>query len=60
MRSISPEITTCRPSTWLRYREATAGRLPVSSLVIPIQTGERTLGVLLLDNFNTRGCLYQR
>jgi PAS domain S-box-containing protein len=37
----------------LRYREATAGRLPVSSLVIPIQTGERTLGVLLLDNFNT-------
>ncbi len=37
----------------LRYREATAGRLPVSSMVIPIQTGERTLGVLLLDNFNT-------
>jgi PAS domain S-box-containing protein len=37
----------------LRYREATAGRLPVSSLLIPIQTGERTLGVLLLDNFNT-------
>ena len=36
-----------------RYREATAGRLPVSSLLIPIQTGERTLGVLLLDNFNT-------
>ena len=37
----------------LRYREATAGRLPVSSLLIPIQTGERALGVLLLDNFNT-------
>ena len=37
----------------LRYREATAGRLPVSSLLIPIQTGERTLGLLLLDNFNT-------
>ncbi len=36
-----------------RYREATAGRLPISSLVLPIQTGERTLGVLLLDNFNT-------
>jgi len=37
----------------LRYREATAGRLPVSSLLIPVQTGERILGVLLLDNFNT-------
>ena len=37
----------------LRYREATAGRLPVSSMLIPIQTGERILGVLLLDNFNT-------
>ncbi|HVM72883.1 MAG TPA: GAF domain-containing protein [Anaerolineales bacterium] len=37
----------------LRYREATAGRLPVSSLLVPIQTGEHTLGVLLLDNFNT-------
>ncbi|MGB8215573.1 MAG: GAF domain-containing protein [Anaerolineales bacterium] len=37
----------------LRYREATAGRLPVSSLLIPIQTSGRILGVLLLDNFNT-------
>jgi GAF domain-containing protein len=37
----------------LRYREATAGRLPVSCMLIPIQTGERILGVLLLDNFNT-------
>ncbi len=37
----------------LRYREASAGRLPVSSLLLPIQTGERTLGVLVLDNFNT-------
>ncbi|HTX92503.1 MAG TPA: GAF domain-containing protein [Anaerolineales bacterium] len=37
----------------LNYREATAGRLPVSSLLVPIQTGEQTLGVLLLDNFNT-------
>ncbi len=38
-----------------RYRTATAGRLPISSMLIPIQTGERTLGVLLLDNFNTPG-----
>jgi PAS domain S-box-containing protein len=38
-----------------RYREATAGRLPVSSLLIPIQTAERALGVLVLDNFNAPG-----
>ena len=39
----------------LLYREATAGRMPVSSMLLPIQTGERILGVLLLDNFNTTG-----
>ncbi len=37
----------------LKYRKATAGRLPVSSLLIPIQTSERALGLLVLDNFNT-------
>ena len=37
----------------LRYRKATGGRLPVSSLLIPIQTSEQDLGVLVLDNFNT-------
>jgi PAS domain S-box-containing protein len=37
----------------LRYREATAGRLPISSLLIPIQTTDQILGVLVLDNFNT-------
>jgi PAS domain S-box-containing protein len=37
----------------LHYREATGGRVPVSSLVIPIQAGEITLGVFVLDNFNT-------
>lgn len=36
----------------LHYREATGGRLPVSSIVVPIQTGENILGILLLDNFN--------
>ncbi len=35
------------------YRQATGGRLPVSSLLIPILAGERSLGVLVLDNFNT-------
>jgi PAS domain S-box-containing protein len=37
----------------LHYRQATGGRLPVSSLLIPIQTGDNCLGVLVLDNFNT-------
>jgi PAS domain S-box-containing protein len=36
----------------LRYREATGGRLPVSCMLIPIRTGERSLGVIILDNFN--------
>lgn len=35
------------------YRQATGGRLPVSSLLVPILLGERNLGVLVLDNFNT-------
>lgn len=37
----------------LLYRQATGGRLPVSSLMIPILTGEQPVGVLVLDNFNT-------
>jgi GAF domain-containing protein/nitrogen-specific signal transduction histidine kinase len=37
----------------LLYRQATGGRLPVSSLLIPIQSGEQPVGVLVLDNFNT-------
>jgi GAF domain-containing protein len=37
----------------LLYRQATGGRLPVSSLLIPILAGEQGLGVLVLDNFNT-------
>ena len=37
----------------LLYRQATAGRLPVSCLLIPIQTADQMLGVLVLDNFNT-------
>ncbi|MDX1437646.1 MAG: GAF domain-containing protein, partial [Anaerolineales bacterium] len=35
------------------YREATGGRLPVSSMVIPLQTAGDPLGVIVLDNFNT-------
>lgn len=35
------------------YREGTGGRLPVSSLMVPIMTGEQGIGLLVLDNFNT-------
>ncbi len=41
------------PDNLLLYRQATGGRLPVSSLLIPILSGEHNLGLLLLDNFNT-------
>jgi GAF domain-containing protein len=43
----------------LRYREATAGRLPVANMLIPIQTSEQNFGVLVLDNFNTTGAFSQ-
>ncbi len=35
------------------YRQGTGGRLPVSSLLIPIVAGDQSIGVLVLDNFNT-------
>ncbi|HJS29337.1 MAG TPA: GAF domain-containing protein, partial [Anaerolineales bacterium] len=41
------------PENLLLYREATGGRLPVSSMVIPLQAAGSPLGVVLLDNFNT-------
>lgn len=34
------------------YRQATGGRLPVSSLLVPIVTSDQNLGLLVLDNFN--------
>ncbi|CAG1011777.1 Alkaline phosphatase synthesis sensor protein PhoR [Anaerolineales bacterium] len=37
------------------YRQATGGRLPVSSLLVPINTAEQSLGLLVLDNFNQTG-----
>jgi GAF domain-containing protein/nitrogen-specific signal transduction histidine kinase len=37
----------------LLYRQATGGRLQLSSFLIPIQSGEDPVGVLVLDNFNT-------
>lgn len=37
----------------LLYRQATGGRLPISSLLIPIHSGDQRVGVIVLDNFNT-------
>lgn len=37
------------------YRQATGGRVPVSSLLVPIVAADQTLGLLVLDNFNTTG-----
>ncbi|MDP1547934.1 MAG: GAF domain-containing protein [Anaerolineales bacterium] len=34
------------------YRQATGGRLPVSSLLVPITSSGENLGLLMLDNFN--------
>ncbi|MFN3741609.1 MAG: GAF domain-containing protein [Anaerolineales bacterium] len=36
----------------LLYRQAAGQRLPVSSLLVPIQSANTTLGVVVLDNFN--------
>jgi transcriptional regulator with GAF, ATPase, and Fis domain len=44
----------------LLYRQATGGRLPVSSLLIPIQSGDQRVGVLVLDNFNTPAAFRDR
>lgn len=37
------------------YRQATGGRLPVSTLLVPITSNEQNIGLLVLDNFNTIG-----
>ncbi len=35
------------------YRQATGGRVPVSSLLLPIMIEGKAIGLLVLDNFNT-------
>lgn len=37
----------------MKYRQATGGRVPVSCLLAPIQSGEQLFGAIILDNFNT-------
>lgn len=39
----------------LSYRQATNGRLPISSLAAPLRLGERVLGVVILENFEAAG-----
>ena len=41
------------PDNLMRYRQATGGRVPVSSILVPIQTVDSILGVITVDNFNT-------
>ena len=35
------------------YRRATGGRLPVSSMLLPIVVEDKGIGLMILDNFNT-------
>lgn len=36
----------------LKYREATGGMLPISSVMVPIQLGATSMGVMVIDNFH--------
>ncbi len=47
------------PEYLLSYRDATGGRLPISNLIVPIQTLDNKLGVLVLDNFTTPAAFTQ-
>ncbi len=42
------------PDDLLRYRRATGGRLPVSTLIIPVMLSDQPLGVLTLENFSSQ------
>ena len=41
-----------QPEDLMRYRQATGGRLPVSSLVVPIGRSDSMIGVLVVDQFS--------
>lgn len=42
-----------KPDSLGLYRRATGGRLPVSSLLVPIVVVDQGVGLIVLDNFNT-------
>lgn len=57
---IVPEVNFAKmynlsPEYILKYRDATAARLPVSSLVVPLHTFGVRMGVIVLDNFKVVG-----
>jgi len=39
----------------LNYRDATGGKLPLSSMLVSIQSGENKFGVIILDNYDMSG-----
>ncbi len=39
----------------MRYQNGVGGRLPLASLLVPIRTSDRLLGLIMLDNFNAPG-----
>jgi GAF domain-containing protein len=42
-----------QPADLGHYRRATGGRLPISSLLLPIIVEDKSIGLMVLDNFNT-------
>jgi GAF domain-containing protein/nitrogen-specific signal transduction histidine kinase len=48
-----PRDYVLKPETLGQYRRATGGRLPVSSLLVPIIVDVQSIGLIVLDNFNT-------
>lgn len=48
------------PDKLVRYRDANAGKLPLACLVVPIQSGSKTWGVLLLDSFAEKNDFVQQ
>ena len=44
---------TLNADNLLTYRQATGGRLPIASMLVPIMAGGQVLGLINLDNFNT-------
>jgi GAF domain-containing protein/nitrogen-specific signal transduction histidine kinase len=50
-----PRDYSLAPADLGLYRRATGGRLPVSSMLLPIVVEDRAIGLMVLDNFNTVG-----